>query len=777
MLDKIIHHIQSHKRFHIIWLLIITAIAILYITGLTIGDKEILEGLRVDNSMEVWYLEDDPGWVQYKRFQKHFEGDEFIIIAFKMDDIFKPEVLAKIKDMTGRLEELPYVTQVTSLTNADEFRGDEGLLEIRELFEDIPDDPAAIAKRKEWITNHTLYEGNVVSADGKTTAILIRVAVQPSGVNYQREITDLILDLCERESEGGKYKFYITGFPIVVGMEERATTEDAGLEYPLSAVFLILILYLLHRRIVLVMIPMGVVGLATIWIHGVIPMYGSTYNMITAIIGSLVAVIGIADSIHYIHEYNLQIRTEEDSHGAVRKAFRLVVLPCLFTTLTTAVGFMSFQVSQLKGIKEFGIFVGIAMVMTFVINMVLVSVSLSKLKKRPMEIPAIREDGILQRSMRWAASINRRHVKVNLFIALIVFLTSFIGISKIEINTNDLEFFRKSHPIRIATDFVEENLTGTFPIEIMLTGRPGTFKDPDVLRRMEKLEDFIGSMDRVRKTFSMVDYLKEMNGVLHDEKPEYYRIPGTENKVSQLLLLAEGEKNELEHYVDVMDFSVARIHGSCSFPGSNEMKEISDPINQKIEELFGDTNIKAEVCGTLPMYLNAMDYVVDSQVQGFSLALVGIFIMLTLLVRSFKLGLLAMVPNLIPVALTMGIMGWANIYLDMGTVLIASVAIGLAVDDTIHFIARFRHAFDKTQNYDAAIDETLLDVGAPIAITSVVLFFGFGICLISTFLPVAYFGILAATTMVSALIADLFVLPALIKVFKPFGPERGGVSS
>ncbi len=773
VLEKIISHIQTYKKSHLLWLSVITVFSVLSITGLRIGDRQILEGLRIDNSMEVWFREDDPTWLQYKRFQNYFEGDEFAIISFKVDDVFHPEVLEKIKDLTGKLYELPYILQVVSLTNTADFRGEGDVLEIRELFEKIPDDPARLKEIRTRVLNHPLYRGSVISEDGTTTAILVRIETQAQGINYQYEITNLLTELCERESEEGKYAFHIAGIPILVGMEEKASWDDAALEYPLSFIFLVVFLYLLHRRIVFVVVPLAVITVPNIWIHGVIPLCGSTYNMITNIIASVVMVIGIADAIHFISEYNSQIRKEKDSASAVRKAFKLVVLPCLFTSLTTAAGFMSMSISRLRPVKEFSIYVGIAMIMTFIVNMVLVSIWLSSLKKVPRETPASKDTGILHGLMRRVASINRRHVKINIVIALLVFLVSFTGIIRIEVNTHEIKYFRKNHPLRVATEFIEQNLTGTIPLEIMLFGPEDAFKEPDILQRLEKLEDFIGSIEQVQKTFSMVDFLKEINRVLNDEDPAFYRIPETRSAVAQLLLLTEGNDNELEHYVDFTSFSVARLSGNLNYIDNNEMAAINASIEQKISELFDPVGIRAEMAGSMPMYLNAMDYVMDSQFKGFSLALIVIFIMLSILVRSFKLGLLAMVPNIIPIFLTMGIMGWAHIYLDMGTVLIASVAIGLAVDDTIHFIARFRYHFDRLHNYDTALDETFYSVGPPITITSIVLFFGFGVLVVSTFMPVVYFGILAATTMVSALIADLFVLPALIKIFKPFGPEEG----
>jgi len=402
-----------------------------------------------------------------------------------------------------------------------------------------------------------------------------------------------------------------------------------------------------------------------------------------------------------------------------------------------------------------------------------VSIWLSFLRAAPEKRHRKKRAGWIERTLEKVAGLSGKGVKGSIAAAVLVFLVSLTGIFRIEINTNEIQYFRQNHPIRVATEFIERNLTGTIPLEIMLTGKADAFKKPDTLRRVDELERYMGSLDFLQKTFSPVHFLKEINQVVHDGDPAFHRIPESSNLTAQLLLLAEGSgSEEIENYLDLTDFSRARVQGRLNYLGTNEMMEINRKVEQKTEELFGPVDIRAEITGGIPLYLNMVDYLLDSQIRGFSLALITIFVMLSLLVRSLKLGLLAMVPNCIPIFLTFGIMGWAGIYLDLGTVLIASIAIGLAVDDTIHFIARFRLLFQQHGTYDTALRETIRTIGSPITMTSIVLFFGFGIMMVSTFKPIVYFGLLAAITMLSALVADLFILPALIKLFKPFGPEE-----
>lgn len=773
MLDRISTHLLGHRRLHLALLALLTILFAVAIEGVRVGDRVLLPGLRVDNSLEVWFRSDDPNWVTYEAFQDQFERDELVLLAFETEDLFTTAALDKIEDLTRKLESLPHVERVVSLTNVEHFRGEDGVLTVSELVPSVPSAPEALARLRRVALDNPLYVDNLVSRDGRTTAILVRLEKAADGVNVQRRVTDEIYALLERETEGGRYAFHAAGVPILLGLEDRASTDDATLEYGLSLLLVVAVLYLMHRRWTYVWISLVVVAISNVWIHGLMALCGSTYNMITTILATLVLVIGIADSVHFIAEYRAQAGRTRDGAEAVRRAFRHIAMPCLFTSLTTAVGFASMVTSSLGAVQAFGLYAAVAILMTFLVNMSLGTVWLSYLKV-PTAAPGVgSEAGLMRGYLGRVAAINRRHVKINVVVALAVFLVSFTGIVRIQVNTNEILYFREDHPIRVATDFIERNLTGTIPLEIMLTGEPDAFLEPEVLRRVEALERFLSGREHLRKTFSPVPYVKEINRVVHDGDPAAYRVPDRRDLVAQLMLLAEGSDTEdLESYLDLSDYARARIQCRLDYVGTNEMRAVQREIQDEIGRTLPPVGIRAEMTGGVPLYLNMVDYLLESQIRGFSLALVVIFLMLSLLVRSLKLGLLAMVPNCVPVFLTFGIMGWAGIHLDLGTVLIASIAIGLAVDDTIHFLARFRTAFEARGTYEAAIEETIHTIGVPITVTSVVLFLGFGVFMVSTFKPIVYFGLLSAVTMLSALLADLFVLPALIKLLRPLGPER-----
>ncbi len=772
MLKMIIDHLLGHRRLHLLWLSIVTALFAASIAGLEVGDRTLFTGLQVDNSMDVWFNKDNATYGAYKNFQEQFDNDEFVVVAFRAKDIFKSEVLRRIADLTEMMADLPYVRDVKSLTNVEHFQGIDGTLSISRLISEIPEDPLELARIREAVKKNRFYKGNLISEDGTVAGILVRLETHPKGVNYCRRFSDALTELLDRERKEGGYEIYVAGLPMFVAAQDEACTHDAFTkEVPLAGVLLILVLFIFYRRFAYVGIALLLVAFANIWTYGLMAMIGSSLNMMTLILCTLITVIGVADAVHFISEYNAGPRNKQNSLVAVRHTFLLIIVPCLFTSLTTAAGFMSMGISETKAVSEFGLYAAAAMIMTFVINAVLVPICLTFFKKSPENISQGRAEIILGKYLNWVADINNKHVKVNIAIAIGIFLISLTGVARIEVNSQPNKFFPEDHPLLIAAQFIEDNLSGTSPFEIVLQGPEDSFKDPAILKRVDEFQKHIETRQQVTISLSLADILKEINRAIHDGDPAYYRIPETRAQVAQLMLLAEGSE-EMNSYLDMTSLSVTRIHCRFILLSLAEMNAIMTGVERKAKELFKGTEVTAELTGHLSLTVEMIHNIVESQVKGFSLALVAIFIMFTILVRSVRLGLIGMVPNLIPIFLTLGIMGWTRIYLDSLTVTIASVAIGLAVDDTIHFLSRFKLLFEKYRNYETATDEAIRTVGRPLTITSMVLFFGFGSLMVSSFLPTVYYGMLLAITMVSALVGDLFVLPALIKVFKPLGPEQ-----
>ncbi|HET9062131.1 MAG TPA: MMPL family transporter, partial [Candidatus Binatia bacterium] len=303
-------------------------------------------------------------------------------------------------------------------------------------------------------------------------------------------------------------------------------------------------------------------------------------------------------------------------------------------------------------------------------------------------------------------------------------------------------------------------------------GSEDAIKDPAVLREIERVQaETDRHTDMVRKTYSIVDFLKDINKTFHDDDPEFHVIPESRELVAQYLLLYEMSGGEEANDYVSADYSRARLEIRSPLVDSARMASLVERLNAYLAREPA-VHAEASLTGMGALWLKLMTYITESQIQGFAAAFVAIAVMMCVLFRSVKLGLLSMVPNLAPVFLTLGGMGRTGVPLDYVRLLIAPVAIGMAVDYTIHHVTRFRHEFARCGSYAEALRESFTDVGRSLIITSVVLVAGFSVFTFSVMDSMVAFGLLLSTTIVMALVADFLLMPVLLLVFKPFGPER-----
>ncbi|RME06404.1 MAG: hypothetical protein D6812_01685 [Deltaproteobacteria bacterium] len=432
------------------------------------------------------------------------------------------------------------------------------------------------------------------------------------------------------------------------------------------------------------------------------------------------------------------------------------------TSATTAVGFASLTVSEIVPIREFGYFAAFGVAAAFVIAIVLTPIALSFLRR--IEVRQQRRKASLQGLLAWIAEVNERHPGKVAGISGILCLLAAFGIPRIAVETNFLEFFKKDDPAVFQVRFIEEHLTAIDILKIVLDGgEPGAFKEPERLAFLEALRAFLEAQPEITRTIAIPDFLKKVNQAFHDGDPQAYRLPETRQAVSQYLLLFEGDDRAEEELARLINFDRSRVRVTAlvKMIGSRDQEALLGRIASWMKA-HCPPGIHFDFSGAVKISATVMNSVVNAQIESFALALVMITGMMILMLRSWKLGLVSMIPNVLPILLTLGLMGWAAIPLNIATAMTASIAIGLAVDDTIHFLSRYQIERKRLGDPRAAIRTTLLSVGPALITTSVVLFFGFFISIFSSTRPSIHFAILAAVTIVTALLADLFLTPVCL---------------
>lgn len=760
--EKLIHLILKHSLLVIVLNIFLTLVAALS-----------LPKIKLENSIDVFFNKKSKSYVDFEKWKEQFGSDEIVIVAFSDKDIFTEDNLRLIDNLTGQFESLNYVNKVTSLTNVNNIIGAESTFFVQPLVVNIPSTKKELARLKEEAVHNPLYVDNVISRDGKTTAILIELEKHSgTGGDYKKETVESIYKILKNAFPENK-KFYLSGNTAIEYFYARYMQDDLKTFMPLLFLILLVILGLSSRSIAGVMLPLVVASISLIWTMGFLYLCGFSINNVTTIIPPIILSVALLDSIHFYWELILKRKTAQsasrDNIFILSDTIRELFIPCFLTSATTLVGFLSLTVSRIPPVKELGLVVGIGIFFALFVTFTFLPVLTKKLNLLE-NLNAQEEKGRgffkkrLDHFFIGIGNFNERYRIFVLVATLGLIAISVWGITRLKVETNVLDYFKKNSPIHKSTTFIENNLSGIHFLNISLkTDIRDYFKRPKSLREIEKLEKFLKTLPSVDKTTSVVEYIKEINKSFHNENGKFYKVPSSKELISQYLLLYGAE--DLDDFVD-SQWQWTTIQVRLKEHSTVRLKKIITRIKEYLTRTISEP-VKTKVLGQTVLEVETNNAVMKGQLQSLGLAMLVIFSMIFLLFRSIPVGLVSIVPNLLPIVVNFGIMGWLGIRLDSATSMISAIGIGIIVDDTIHFLHSFRESFRKTGDYTLSMQRSLAQKGRPIVLTSVILFFGFGIVSVSQFVPSAYFGLLSALLIFNALWADLIVLPCILLCMKP----------
>ena len=722
---------------------------------------------KADNSIEVWLKRNDPKLDYYYDFIDKFGDDEFLIIAMDGDDLFTGKKIKLINDIATRLESVKGVRSVISLASVykdklsapyfKEVLKRNKARSVLDVFEEkILDDP--------------MYVNNIISSDGETTAIIATVAkgspeARKELVKETREILSAV------ETENSMKEFFLAGPSIVNTELDRMSQNDMKTFTPVMFAVALVILVVLFKNISGVLIPAITIGINIMWTVGLFVIFGNKMNMVSGMLIPLVFIISLATTVHILNRFYLEVALSGDKRESILKTLRHICVPCFLTCVTTSIGFLSLVVSDVTPVKTTGIFMAAGIMMSFFVCITLVPGMLSLFPERMsrpfMNIKKDRSSSNkeFQGIYGFIGKFVRNNTIYVFFISLVFVGVAIYGVTKIDAESSIFESFPKSSEITRSTEHIEQELMGLIPMDIVVdTGNTESVFQPDVLMKMEKLQDYLKGIPEVTKSVSVVDYVKYLNKLQNKDNPDSPVV--TKDKAIDYVKLASLHGDSIVAGLYTEDYNEGRVSVRMKNVGSSRYKSIVNDIERFIKENF-PLSVSCAITGIVPLLMDMQGYLIESQIKTFTLAFILIFICIALLLKSTRIGMMSMIPNLVPIAITLGVMGYVGINLDVATIMIASVAIGISVDDTIHFLYRFKEEFKKDGDHYLAIQRTLSGVGRALIFTTVVATCGFLVFCLSSFKAIQYFGLLTGITMVSALVADLFILPSCILLFKP----------
>lgn len=723
--------------------------------------------LRLDNSNESFFMEGEPVVKEYDRFQEVFGSDEFVylLLDYGQEKFFsKPENLRLLADLTTELGRIEYegrnlVDEVLSLANADRITGLEGELNVAPLI-DLDHLPVDLSLLEQAAMEEPLYANSLVSKDGTKVGILVDTIRLKGDGRFRKVIDERVREIISDPKYDG-IRIKAVGIPILDAAVDNITSEQMVLFLSLAVVINALVLGLIFRSWSGVVAPMAVVLTSLISVLGLMSLLKIPVTIVSTVIPPLLIAVSTGAVVHLLHEFKGQRETPRKE--AFKRSVTAKIGPCFFTTITTMAGFLSLTTARVRPVRQLGVSAAIGVILAYLLTFTIAPIFFRRMK--------ISGAAVVERKGQKRLFLSKLGVWVtkNPWLILLsgIALTSIFlcFIPKIVVESNFIKIFKPSVRIRQDVDIVDRTMGGSNSIEIVIdTGQVDGVKDPEFLRRVVEYQKALNADHLVVKTLSLADLAQRIHQALNNNQPEFYKIPREQGILREELFLYELSKEDAFFGLSDEEFRRLRITVWLKNTGTAEFNQLTKWIKAEAERFFGKTR-GLTVTGTVPIFLKMAEYITLSQLWSFLIAFGAIALMMILAVGSIPLGLISMIPNLIPVLIMFGFMGIARIPLDFVTVLTCSIAIGVAVDNTIHLITRAKQEIRRGADADEATQQTIQSVGSAVISSSLSLGTGFLVMSASQVTSIANFGILSALTVLAALIADLLITPSLMALY------------
>jgi predicted RND superfamily exporter protein len=749
----------------------------------------VVFGMQFNGSLET-LARNDEALRFFDQVRKTFGDDRLIIVGIDTHDVFNSQVLRDIDRLTRRLESVNGVEQVHSLTNIQAIRNKQGDISIERLVPEALLREAASATDlqhlRDEVTADPLYVRQLVSADGRAAAI--NVFLKPLDEVQTRAAAEQIE--AAARSEKLPYRLLFAGVPVIESRGVRNMVRDFGVLSPIAAVLCFIVFLLAYRTIWGAALPLVTLFVGLIWTLGLMSLLGKPITLTTLAIPTVLMAVGSSYFFHVLNQYRISMsRLDEQADMAEERAEWVAGLdfisPAIIVSGTaTMAGFGSLATSSVPTVRDMGIFNTFGVFAMLLLGVAFIPASLSLLPARALGRVDLQKDYVvwMNKYLRRLTALIVFRPRTILAISLLLTATLGAGVMWLQINVDYLRIFpKRSETVRDAEE-IHDRLAGIVSVQLVVSGRiegadvnTPLVSTPHFLDHLTALEQYALSQPGVDSAISIADIVRRTNEAATGS-PEG---PASGRKEGQFDALKIITEDESVYRLVSRDLSTAVVVLRSSLSGSNQLRRLT---NRLVE--WSASNMPAGLSvrptGSVVLLNDASDSLADSQVSSLATAILSIYLMMTILFRSFSTGLLALLPNLLPILSFFGFMGWCGITLDLTTSLIATGALGLAVDNAVHFIRRYRQSAaerstDSPEREAWIMWLTMVRTGKPMALANLMLILAFLVFVLSSFAPVRTGGLLWALTIAACLSANLAFLPALMKtrLFATVAPGYG----
>ena len=733
--------------------------------------------LEINTSSESLLHPQDPERIKYDDFREAFGRPELIIIMVESDPLFSKETLERLirlhRDVENRV---PYLKSVTSLANIETITFEKGRMATPLLLSGWPD--VRIEKIKEKVLSSPLYQNYIVSEDSSATAVIIETLAKTGGRHdfvgekENRQVVNALHNVMQHHHHPD-FRLTLSGEPVIEAAFAAATMKDLKICITLSLITVMIFALILFQRLSGVFLSTLITISTLISTMGLMGVFNIPIKIVTIVVPAFIVAVSVAAAVHLLVIFFRRFQYSNDKKEAISFAMGHSGLAILMTSLTTAAGLLSFSFARLGAIEEIGYLSAVGVMLAFMFSIVMLPAIIAylPLHSKKGEKASALMDHILAR----IAQFSCRHPKKIIGSCFILFLLSLYFLKTITFSHNLISFFPKNSVERQSITEIDQKMNGILSIELLVSPENGDAFQIETLNRIDAFCEEIKSLRiegvSIGKVFAVTDIIKQVNQASNMDLSIFYLIPQNQTVISNGVRHLSGEsKKRMADFISPNTGQV-RISVKTTYADAMVYNRLIQAIEKKYAKIFinGDPLVVTGLVSLLARSIRAAIYSIsDSYIAAF----VAVSFMMILMLGSLKMGLISMIPNLLPIILIMGLMGFLNTPFNLNTLMIGSIAIGLVVDDTVHFMYNFQKFYATTRSVEQSVTATLLGTGRAMLITSLVLSSAFFMLMFASLGHVFRFGLFTGLTILVALLGDFFLAPALMKVFHRSAEDR-----
>lgn len=730
---------------------------------LAIASAFFLTRLRFTFDFEQFFPRGDEDLEVFRAFIAEFETDDnFLLVAVRREEgAFDQAFLQQFHDFSLATRKVPHVVESQAITQISY------PLKTPFGFTAIPtihiDDPSRYPADRARILKDERFVNNLISADGKTLVVLLKT-VNSIGLEQARELMN---GLNELVNQYGFEEYHYLGRAYfqkeLVAMQKREITVSALV----SGLLVSLIMFWIFRRTKGIAIALVSIGLGMLLFMGLLGALGRPLNAMAALYPVLMIIVGTSDVIHIMSKYIDELRKGSSKKEAITVTIKEIGLATLLTSLTTAIGFGTLLTSRVDPIRDFGLNAALGVVVAY-ITVIFFTTSLLSYFKADQLMKIGKSLAFWEKTMLGSYRFTLANANRIRWGALIMLILCGVGISQINTNYGIIDNLPRGKKITEDFTFFEKELSGFRPMELAVYAQ-GDYevRDFEVIREMDKIEDYLRQFNSLQAIGSITTLYKSLNQAFNNNREDAFDVPPNEVQFNRMRRLADQLPKFDPNVLVSKDGKKARITSRIKDVGADTIKAMGLKIDNWIAANIDEEVIQIDRTGTGLIIDKNAEYIRRSLLEGLGIAILIVSVLMALLFKDWRILIIALVPNIFPLLLAGALIGYLGIELEAGVSIVFAVIFGIAVDDSIHFLSKYKLALNKGLDREAAIQITFLETGKAIVLTSIILFFGFLVMLFSIHPPSVVVGLLISLTLLSALVSDLLLIPVLIRWMQP----------